>query len=248
MSRLIPDWRIYERLVAAIQSENASGELTVVPNVRLRGSISGRMRQVDVLIDARLEEDVARRTIVDAKLRSRPINIKDVEAFEGMMRDCRADRGVIACNSGYTAAAKRRAQQTITISLVPSDQIEEIDLSQWELCLGGCNGSGLSRHQSGWVLYDQVFALGSPFSLVSIIGVGKCDRCHDFHVWCWDCGLRIVLMGDEAEAKCDCDRFWLTALESEGRDERGNELESVLLLLVHLPVGPWQVVDRRPLG
>jgi hypothetical protein len=75
------------------------------------GAITGIKRQVDVLIDARVAEDVLRRVIVDAKFRRRKIDVTDVEAFEGMMKDCRAQRGLLVCSNGFTEAALRRAQE-----------------------------------------------------------------------------------------------------------------------------------------
>src|SRR6059058_4925408 len=70
-SRPTPDWRIYERFVASLQSERATDAVTIIPNTKLVGCITGIKRQVDVLIDARFQEDVSRRVIVDAKLRKR---------------------------------------------------------------------------------------------------------------------------------------------------------------------------------
>ncbi len=231
-----------------MQSDQASLDLTVVPNASLLGCISGRLRQVDVLIDARVAEDVSRRTIVDAKLRRRRIDVKDIESFEGMMKDCRAQRGVLVCSNGYTKAAKRRAQKSISITLLPEDEIEDANLSQWERCLGQCVSAGKTDRTHGWVLYDQVFSAESGNRPASLISVGKCDGCRDFHVWCWDCGQMLALEGNEAEAKCACDRFWLTAVEDEGEDEYGNQLTSVLLLKIAIPSGQWKVFDRRPLN
>ena len=57
------------------------------PNTELTGTISEIRRQVDLLIDVRLEEEVRRRVIVDAKCWCREINVADVEAFKSMMRD-----------------------------------------------------------------------------------------------------------------------------------------------------------------
>jgi restriction endonuclease len=248
MKQPVPQWRVYERFVAQLQSSKASDEITVVPNARLLGAISGVERQIDVLIDARLQEDVSRRVIVDAKFRHRKLDVKDVEAFEGMMRDCRAHRGILVCANGYTPAAKRRAQDTIAITLVRPDELDSFDPTAWEPCLGRCNDGKRRARSEGWVLYDQPFGVSIGDSPLSVMVVGKCDACHDFHVWCWECGSRFALVGDEAEFKCDCDRFWITTIEEEGTDQLRNELSAVLLLLVEsaAPLQPL-VVDRRPM-
>ncbi|GMU09650.1 hypothetical protein ASNO1_59040 [Corallococcus caeni] len=235
--------------MALLESEKGSDMLTVVPNAHLVGAITGIKRQVDVLIDARVAEDVSRRVIVDAKFRRRKIDVTDVEAFEGMMKDCRAQRGLLICSNGFTEAALRRAQEAITIRLLPAESVEHLDLSSWEPCLGTCAVKARGK-SGGWVLYDQPLGFFTRDSPLSIQVVGKCDGCSDFHVWCWDCGTHLALCGEEAKAQCSCARFWLTSRESEGRDERGNQLESIALTRVN--VGPpgigYNTVDRRPLN
>lgn len=248
MDEATPLWRLYERLIASIQADSVSDETTVIPNARIKGRLSGVERQIDVLIDARLAEDVTRRVIVDAKLRTRRIDVKDVESFEGMMKDCRAHRGILVCSNGYTDAALRRAQQAITINLVEESRLDELDPNAWDPCLGTCTTRREGR-RAGWVLYDQPFGLATLDSPLSIMCVGKCDECADFHVWCWDCGKHFALEGEEAEVHCGCERFWLTAREGEGTfDDDGNEREAVLLILA-TPYAPQpRVVDRRPLS
>lgn len=226
-----PPWRLYERFIALLQSEKASDTLTVVPNARLTGAISGIRRQVDVLIDARTEDDVARRVIVDAKRRTRTVNVKDVETFEGMMRDCRSQRGILVCPTGFTQAAKRRAQQAIGLSLVTLEDLEDCDLTAWHPCLGGC--AGRVPRLRGWVLYDQPFGFWTTSSPLTILYVGKCDGCHDFHIRCDECGASFAMRGNSAEYKCACDRMWFTAEEEEvtaGVNRRPNL--AVLLLMV----------------
>ena len=74
---------MYERLVASFEVEDAGMDASVTPNASLIGSISGVPRQIDVLVDARFENDSTRRIIFDAKRRSRKVDVKDVESFEG---------------------------------------------------------------------------------------------------------------------------------------------------------------------
>ena len=45
------DWRLYERFVAGLMADSASDDLTVIPNAKLIGCISGVERQIDVLVD-----------------------------------------------------------------------------------------------------------------------------------------------------------------------------------------------------
>lgn len=243
------DWRLYERFVATLHAKESSREKTIIPNAKLIGCISGVERQIDLLIDARLQEEISRRVIVDAKFRGRKIDVKDVESFEGMMKDCRAHRGILVCSNGYTPAALRRAQELITIKLVTPKELESFDpTSSWGLCTGQCSINNSKYSKRGWVLFEiclNVVPNGGIYPTTVVIG--KCDVCHDFNLWCWGCGQRFALFGDEAEYKCKCRQFWLTAIEDEGFDPYGNKLESVVLLVVSLDTEEYRVVDRRPL-
>lgn len=95
-------WRTYERLIAKLSTEEYDDTFTVIPNARITGFISKRKRQLDVLIDYRYNTDLERRIIIDAKNRKRAIDIKEVEAFEGLMKDVSAKRGILICSNGYT--------------------------------------------------------------------------------------------------------------------------------------------------
>lgn len=112
-------WRAYERLVALLTTKDFEGtEFTVIPNAKVTGLISNRKRQIDILIEPRYDSDLKKRVIIDAKNKKRPIDIKEVEAFEGLMRDVNASRGYLICSNGYTKAALKRPQQHIDIKLI----------------------------------------------------------------------------------------------------------------------------------
>lgn len=229
-------WRAYERAVASLEAESAGIDFTVTPNARLVGELSGSSRQIDVLIDARWgDDDILHRTIVDAKSWRSRVDVKDVESFEGMMRDCRAQRGVIVCASGWTAGALRRAQDAIAIRLLTPGEADELEWA-YEECLGPC------RAGEGLVLWDGQLLL--PLTGWAIIWTGKCDRCHQFHVWCWDCGEKFTLT-DEDERTCGCERSWVTAIEEQD-SLQGTRSEAVHLI-VATEENPCIPVDRRRL-
>ncbi len=52
------DWRILERIVALLTSNEYDDSYTVIPNIRVRGYISKRKRQIDVLVDIRHNIDL----------------------------------------------------------------------------------------------------------------------------------------------------------------------------------------------
>lgn len=88
-SRPSPDWERYERMVARMATDQVSTDMCVTPNAYVRGRISGRKRQIDVLVDARHDTDNSRRLIVDAKHRKRKVDVNDVESFPRPDGGCR---------------------------------------------------------------------------------------------------------------------------------------------------------------
>lgn len=62
-----PPWKLYERLVAFMESQAVDAALTVHPNVKLRGRISGAERQIDALIECRINDDRSKRISASLK-------------------------------------------------------------------------------------------------------------------------------------------------------------------------------------
>ena len=234
-----PSWKLYERLTAFIASQGVDAGLRVHPNVTLRGHISGIERQIDVLIECRISDYQSKRIIVDAKLHRRPLNIQDVEKFEGMIKDVRADRGILVCPNGFSEVAKRRAQRGISIKLLKPDELIDAKTNSWDICASDQCGVRISRAgcYEVWVLYDEVFHVGMPDGPVSPVAIGKCDVCSRFNVWCWNCGQKFALESNEDEASCNCNRFWLTSVECGVYLEDGVRLESVCLTVVMIYQG-----------
>ena len=231
-------WKDYERLAySIIGDEYDSNTFSIIPNARISGFISGRKRQIDILIDYRFESALNQRIIIDAKNKKRPIDIKEVEAFEGLMKDVSANSGILICSNGYTKAALRRAQQLISIRLIDKSKINDVHIESWDRCL-------FSKCFNGLVSWDAVPGIyeGNGEGPISINATGKCDQCGRFHVWCWDCGHRSAL-DFEDEFKCGCQNpwFWLTSIEDE--EDIGFLYKSNYLLLVAL--SDVLIMDRR---
>ena len=205
-------------------------DASVTPNASLMGSISGVKRQIDILVDARWDAGTERRIIFDAKLRSRKIDVKDVESFEGLMRDVRATRGVLVCSKGHSAAALKRAEQNIDIRILDADEALEIDYSLIDRC-PNCRIE--KRAVESLVFWDGQFPLPIGHSW-ALVFTGKCDTCRSFAFWCWDCGEKTVVP-DSQTHKCGCEREWF--IEKD---------ENEALFIVRFEDGEVPL-DRRPL-
>ncbi len=101
----------YERCVAAWAIEEFDFvDVTVTANAKIRGIISERLRQIDVLLENRFGANPKARVIVEAKLHGRPVNIEVIEATEAKLRDVNASAAVIVSSSGFTKSAIRRSE------------------------------------------------------------------------------------------------------------------------------------------
>ena len=225
-------------MVARLIADQLATDLCVTPNARIVGRISSRSRQVDVLIDTRHDSDNTRRIIVDAKKRRRKVDVRDVEALQGLMEDVGATHGYLICPSGHTKAAEKRAQTAVSIRIVPLNRIENFDPSTWPRCKN-------PRCQHGcifWDGYPEISAVVQPISSsdeqaranVSFLHyVGKCDRCGRFHVHCITCNDLLSPSEDDGDdfghqCRCKLPWFWLASIEEDEQGNKSAELHAVL--------------------
>lgn len=105
------NWKEYEQEIF-VQMQKRYVDASILYNQKVPGRISGTERQIDILIeDQSLDSPI--RTIVDAKRRSSPIDINDIESFISMMADVGAHRGILVATVGYTKGAILRAHKEI---------------------------------------------------------------------------------------------------------------------------------------
>jgi hypothetical protein len=115
---------IYERCVAAWAIEQFDFiDITVTANAKIRGVISNRSRQIDVLLEDRFSSNPDARVIVEAKLHGRPVDIEVVEAIEAKLRDVNAAHAVIVSSGGFTSSATRRSEELIELTLLEYDYL-----------------------------------------------------------------------------------------------------------------------------
>lgn len=103
----LPNWLEYERLVAQI-FHTISPKSEVRHNDEIEGFDSHIKRQIDVSI--RFSEAGCNfLIIVQVKNFKRRANINVVDEFASVIKDVRATKGVLICNTGFTKAAKNLA-------------------------------------------------------------------------------------------------------------------------------------------
>jgi hypothetical protein len=104
-----PDWKELEYLVVMIQQQ-LSPDATVKHDVKLDGIESETKRQIDVLVEQNVGQ-YTMRIIIDCKDYSKPVDVKGVEEFQGLINDVKAHKGALVCPSGFTKAALKRAKK-----------------------------------------------------------------------------------------------------------------------------------------
>ena len=100
--------REFEQLVARIQQQLAP-DAEVHHDIKIEGRATGRKRQVDVLV-SQLVGQFEIRIVIECKDYARAVDVKGVEAFNGLLEDVGAQKGVLVCPSGFTSTAKARAE------------------------------------------------------------------------------------------------------------------------------------------
>jgi len=104
---MVADSRELEILVAKIQAQLAPNA-EVIHDARLDGRQSKRPRQIDVLVRQKIGQ-YEMLIVLDCKDHARPVDVKGVEEFSGLVQDVGANKGALVCPSGFTEAAKTRA-------------------------------------------------------------------------------------------------------------------------------------------
>ncbi len=100
--------RDLEILVARIQKQLAP-DSEVLHDVKLDGRHSNRKRQIDVLVRQKIGQYEIQ-IVIDCKDYARPVDVKGVEEFYGLLSDVGAQKGVLVCPKGFSEAAKTRAE------------------------------------------------------------------------------------------------------------------------------------------
>ena len=103
------NYRELEILVAKIQKQLAP-DAEVLHNVKLDGRLSRTRRQIDVLVRQRIGQyEMA--IVLECKDSARPIDVKGVEEFSGLVEDVGAQKRVCSCAREDLPQPQKRALQ-----------------------------------------------------------------------------------------------------------------------------------------
>ena len=179
-----PPWRqyekqIHERLIALAGGDD---EAEIVFDHHLPGRYSGVDRQVDVYVKGSFAGNVGEGTMaVDCKCFERKVNVKDVEAFVGLVEDVNTDLGLIVTTVGFSDAARHRALATrgVRVEIVPFDE-----LADWEPEVLFCPVcTDMDSDRAPGPLYVDPVSQGVPGAEL-VLGVGRCWHCRAISMRC----------------------------------------------------------------
>lgn len=146
------DWKQYEDEIFE-ELRRRYPAVPITRNAKVLGRISQMLRQIDVLIEAQVLDSPVR-VIVDAKKRTKPIDVNDVESFIAMMADVEAHRGILVSTNGYTKTAVSRAYNEVNQDVeLDVFSLEELKHLQGELAVPFSGKAGVVLAAPfGWVI------------------------------------------------------------------------------------------------
>lgn len=103
-------WKKFEKLVAGVQKSLAPNA-QVIHNDKVQGKSSQTKRQIDISV----RQNIGQYSLfiaIDCKDYKDPVDVKGIEEFIGLIKDVRANKGVMVSSSGFTQAAKNTAADT----------------------------------------------------------------------------------------------------------------------------------------
>jgi hypothetical protein len=121
-------WRDYEEAICARLRELAGSHGEITFDQRVTGRISGRERQVDILVTGDFPGIRGEPTTLacDCKSWTRRVDIQEVDRFVGFIDDVGTDLGLLVTSVGFTAGARARAAgaRGIKLDVVEATSIE----------------------------------------------------------------------------------------------------------------------------
>lgn len=156
------NWQKFELEVAqalAVEYMHAN----IRNNVLKPGLLSHINRQCDIVIEETIDGYVEE-IVVEVKQRSRQIDVKEIDAFSGMLRDIGIHRGILITSKGFSKAAINRAHfghEDIQLDVLCFDDFKTFQAFGAIPYAGDCGV--LIRAPLGWVVDGRRTGLAPAF-------------------------------------------------------------------------------------
>lgn len=135
-----PAWKHYEKQIEDLIRKRAVGPVKITTDAKLTGLLSEVPRQIDILVEGNVSGIADVTIALDCKCFSKKVDVKDVEAFLGMVEDIGVNMGMLVTTVGFTPAAKRRATKIVQEVVPLVDIVLLKEATQWWMVRAGHNG------------------------------------------------------------------------------------------------------------
>lgn len=213
-----PQWREFERNVADLISKLDTGAIQT-RNAKLTGILSGRQREVDVLIEGTLAGSSVRIS-VECKSYNHSIGIGKIDEFVGKLHDLDVDKGIFYSFGPYSAGARARAAGAYH---------PKIELREWTLAtpafapwsddlaefskFGDCANENCLTGDITW---------GRWGDSEDPVHAGVCGSCGTWAIRCVECGDLV----DVHPGTCEC---WCETRYEVTYSRKGDSIEDIHL-------------------
>lgn len=174
------EWLVFEKDVANMVVRLDTGTTAVTHDARLMGVNSGVERQVDVLVEGKLN-GMPISFAIECKKYGRSIDVGDLDAFIGKLHDLAVDKGVFYIYNGVSAGVRTRASTTRHPAVILRENAGEGLLDDWDEILPDCPAENCYAGFIRWTSSKQP-AGGED------VEWGYCENCGSASFRCRDCG------------------------------------------------------------
>jgi hypothetical protein len=121
----VPKWKRFEKLIHQIHSQFAPSDAVVAWSEKVVGCESKVERQLDVTIRANVAQYKVF-IVIECKDEARPVDVGSVGEFASVLRDVKANKGVMIATSSFTSGAieMARAQGIDTRTYVDTEGVD----------------------------------------------------------------------------------------------------------------------------
>jgi hypothetical protein len=228
-----PKWKRFERLVHELHKQFAPPDAVVTLDDTIIGAESKVERQLDVTIRTTVAQ-YQLLIVIECKDGARPIDVATMGGFASLLRDVKANKGVMISTSGYTPAAVEmaRAQGIDTRTYLDTENIDwksevsipvliiSTKLVSWYVRFSSVPGFPMAAPTDSPFPFIETFAVyGEPLGpIITLLG-RKWHHDESLH----EPGEHRVLLGDHVLIDLDGKREH-AKLEAFVRVERHNYL------------------------
>jgi hypothetical protein len=189
-----PAWRAFEKDIANLTARVGAAPSSVIYDQKLLGVNSKIPRQIDVYVEGEVS-GIPIAIAIECKRYGRKIDVGDMDAFVGKLRDLAVDKGVFYVHDGVTAGARNSASAALHPKIVLREFAGAmLPPEPWDDLIGwDCPNENCLTGAIGWTDYPQP-AGGAD------VQAGYCDSCGTFVFRCRDC--EAIDSADYGETQC----------------------------------------------